>query len=1273
MKRFKKFISLFLTMVMLLSVCSIGITVSATDIGTNTTEETPLKIEIETDTKNPSVYSVVGFTVKITNTGDEDLTNVTAQTVFDDLSPVNNRKSEITKEVETLKAGESFSYSYRATLNMSNPDLHFFNRFILWFVRLFSGGYTVENTNIDDGRIVVENITEFSFGGVTAENIVVLRYKRAEIEIEQAEMTDSQKELLKIAELNGGTLPDISKSTSTGVPTFIDGKYSDKIVTDYKSAIDSLNDIKHLMNIDNPDSEFVLQQERKTSNGKNQYKLQQVYNTIPVYGSELTITVDNNGNVDCLNGQYNPQIRERDISTSPRISKSEVENGLEKQEYSVVSNKGLIIYATEGYKPQLVYEVKCSGMITLFISAEDGHIVSSESSQRTFSASGNDMYGENRSFEVLKKNDNLYMLIDETRGITVYNNNNKTTEDEKNSFTKHTEYLTHCEIITSQNNTWNDESVQAMYAVQKCVDFYKNTVKTTAFDNQLSKINVAINYMSGYFNAFSDTDLYNSATYLCIGDGIEFLKGYDVIAHEFTHSIISATCNFKYVNQSGALDEAYADILGNIIEGGDDWTIGEDITGIKPRSLEKPNDYNLPSKVNDKYMADYCYEDHNHYKANCDKGGVHTNCSIVSHAAYLMWKNGITDKVRLAQLFVTSLEYMNSTSNFLDCRAAVLKSAKELNMSAEEINIIKEAFSEVGIGEDNDGFSWITGTVKGKLININTGEPVVDTRIFACTKEGYNGAIVGGGYFYPDENGDFSAQLYGGIYTFFISPQNDIDNKSNYDEYCIKEIKVKSWKTNDLGTIFLIPKNTNDDTNDDSGNSGDNFDDETNTYKSISFTVTDEVTDKPIENVTVEVTKHSESLTNVIATATTDKNGRFTVELPEGEYSFLLTHDDYYQSFVPITVNSETADGIMYLSPMDNTDDEDIDFSGYVHSGGYTTSFVDAKGNLFICGSNSSGQLGNSDEDYKTSYVLMMSDVKMVHGSSSLAAITKYNQLYTWGYNGYNQLGYDCYNSIIPTKIENGVKDVCITSSTCAYVTENGNMYVMGNPRVSFGDLNNTKESSIPIKVLENIIDIELSTNEDYGLTFAAINKNNELYMWGNNEFSIIIPNSTENVEQPTKVMENVKSVSIGKNYVLALTTNNELYAWGCNYSGQLGNGNTISISEKIKIMDNVILVDTGSDTSLAINSEGELFTWGANSHGCLGQGINPNKDDRNVFLPTKIMDNVKCASIDRSTMIILDKNGNIYTCGWNKSGQLGTGDIKDRYSPTLVYNIYNS
>lgn len=60
--------------------------------------------------------------------------------------------------------------------------------------------------------------------------------------------------------------------------------------------------------------------------------------------------------------------------------------------------------------------------------------------------------------------------------------------------------------------------------------------------------------------------------------------------------------------------------------------------------MSNPERLQQPSRVGGQYYVDPSD------RAN-DNGGVHTNSSIINHATYLMWKNGITEKTKLAKLF----------------------------------------------------------------------------------------------------------------------------------------------------------------------------------------------------------------------------------------------------------------------------------------------------------------------------------------------------------------------------------------------------------------------------------------------------------------------------------------------------------------------------------------------------------------------------------------------------------------------------------------------
>jgi len=91
--------------------------------------------------------------------------------------------------------------------------------------------------------------------------------------------------------------------------------------------------------------------------------------------------------------------------------------------------------------------------------------------------------------------------------------------------------------------------------------------------------------------------------------------------------------NLIYQNESGALNEAFSDMMGTAIEfyyGTGNWTIGEDITvgsnGI--RNMANPGEDGDPS-----YYAD-------RYTGTSDNGGVHTNSGIANHWFYLLVNGG---------------------------------------------------------------------------------------------------------------------------------------------------------------------------------------------------------------------------------------------------------------------------------------------------------------------------------------------------------------------------------------------------------------------------------------------------------------------------------------------------------------------------------------------------------------------------------------------------------------------------------------------------------
>lgn len=123
--------------------------------------------------------------------------------------------------------------------------------------------------------------------------------------------------------------------------------------------------------------------------------------------------------------------------------------------------------------------------------------------------------------------------------------------------------------------------------------------------------------------------------------GTGFVQADDVAAHELTHGVTSYTSNLNYIFQSGAINEAMSDIMGELFDqswndnGGNDspgvrWQLGEDLparVGVI-RDMKDPTRYGQPDRTSSDYwVTDEGYD---------DGGGVHTNSGVANKAAYLL-------------------------------------------------------------------------------------------------------------------------------------------------------------------------------------------------------------------------------------------------------------------------------------------------------------------------------------------------------------------------------------------------------------------------------------------------------------------------------------------------------------------------------------------------------------------------------------------------------------------------------------------------------------
>lgn len=446
--------------------------------------------------------------------------------------------------------------------------------------------------------------------------------------------------------------------------------------------------------------------------GLKHVKVQQMVGNLPVYGQEYIVHLDSNDNVYYANGSYSEKaknykakgeyIKEKDAMDIAKTDINFIPSAEVLQE-DVVSSE-MYLYEVDGeFVP--VYLVKINwlhensfGDWRVFVNADNGEVVEKYNNIKNGKPqkpiSGTDVVGTGTGVLNDTKDVNLtlssgvYYLQDTTRsqmdGVFTYDANNRTRLPGT--------------LMTDTDSVWDSTrqkaGVDAQVYAGDTYDYYYNMFGRNSIDDNGMAIKSTVHYSTNYVNAFwngsqmvyGDGDNYNS---------IELSGALDVIAHEMSHGVTDNESDLQYLNQSGALNEAFSDILGAAVEfhvqgNKGDWLLGEDvwtpgINGDALRSMSDPNLYGDPD-----HMSEFVY-------TTADNGGVHTNSGIINKAGYLIGSQIGTDKMA-AIFYRANCVYWTTTTNFSQARATCLQSASDLyGYGSNEYNKVAAGFDGVGV------------------------------------------------------------------------------------------------------------------------------------------------------------------------------------------------------------------------------------------------------------------------------------------------------------------------------------------------------------------------------------------------------------------------------------------------------------------------------------------------------------------------------------------------------------------------------------------------
>jgi alpha-tubulin suppressor-like RCC1 family protein len=284
-------------------------------------------------------------------------------------------------------------------------------------------------------------------------------------------------------------------------------------------------------------------------------------------------------------------------------------------------------------------------------------------------------------------------------------------------------------------------------------------------------------------------------------------------------------------------------------------------------------------------------------------------------------------------------------------------------------------------------------------------------------------------------------------------------------------------------------------------------------------------------------------------------------------------------------------------------------------AGRYHNQAIKTDGTMWAWGVNSAGQLGIGTIVWTSSPVqigLLTNWYQVSAGRQESAATRTDGTLWSWGSNNFGQLGINQASGYRSSPVQIGALtdwyQVWVGYRNMVSVKTNGTLWSWGqNQYGQIGD-NTTTYRSSPVQVggLTNW------SSSSVGRFFVvAVKTDGTLWSWGVNNNGALGQNILGTVRRSSPVqigaLQSWSKVSVGYSNVLAIQTNNTIWAWGENDYGMLGLNNTVNRSSPVQIgaLTNWANVSAYRYNGSAIKTNGTLWTWGRDNHGQLGNNTN--------------------------------------------------------------------
>jgi alpha-tubulin suppressor-like RCC1 family protein len=335
--------------------------------------------------------------------------------------------------------------------------------------------------------------------------------------------------------------------------------------------------------------------------------------------------------------------------------------------------------------------------------------------------------------------------------------------------------------------------------------------------------------------------------------------------------------------------------------------------------------------------------------------------------------------------------------------------------------------------------------------------------------------------------------------------------------------------------------------------------------------------------------------------------------------------------------------------------------------------------NVWSWGGGEIGQLGDGSTadqhlPVKVSTSAISGIASIAGGGAHALLIATGGTVWSWGWNGYGQLGVGtttgpatCVLSNAPTPCSTVPVQVALSNITTVAagdlhnlaISADGSVWVWGSNQygqLGTGSITSTGCDCIDAPV-RSLLPAGILAVAGGGQHSLALVNDGTVMAFGHNQYGQLGDGSTTIRPSPVTVsnVSGVTAVSAGFFHSLALGSNGKVYAWGRNQHGQLGNGTTTDSSTAVTVLKltGVTAISAGGEYSMALKSDGTVWTWGFNGNGELGDGTTASKTR-----PVQVHGLPAIATIMAGKLhaLAIDTTGAVWAWGINTNGELGNG-----------------